>query len=63
MKNSVRIPVIIISLLFVTGCSNDEEEEAKANAINKQSLIGTWVWQTTQVTDASNQQSGVLNIN
>ncbi len=61
MKRIGLIPVII--LLFATSCSSDEEQGDQASTLTKQSLIGTWVWQTAQVTDASHQQSGILAVN
>ncbi|MFX0556105.1 hypothetical protein ACOCEA_04875 [Maribacter sp. CXY002] len=49
-----------MTILFLTGCTKENESDTQENSFSEETLLGTWTWQTALVTDPTNQQQGRL---
>jgi hypothetical protein len=45
-----------MTLFFLTGCTKEIELETQGASLSKETLLGTWAWQTALVTEPTNQQ-------
>lgn len=60
MRKKLLIGLIVASC--IQGCSSDSDSNNNESMLSEQSLIGRWSWQTAEVTDATNAQSGILRV-